>query len=1819
MKQLRVYLSSTFEDLREYRLAVLAKLEQAGLAVAAMESYTAADERPLDKCLADVASADIYVGVFAWRYGYEPPPSHGNPEGRSITELEYRQAEAAKLQKLIFFAHPGTRADWPEQFIDELTGQGDRGAKLARFRSEVGTEKLASFFDSPAQLASLVLAAIMRSGKSGRVFNIPPRPAGFVQRPNETDAIVQALVGSSDGGPGHSAVIGGAGGFGKTTLAIDVCHQPGVIAAFPDGLLWTVLGEKPDMPRVLADLHGVVTGDPPAVTGIDELGKVLGKALAGRRCLLVIDDAWRADDLSPFLGLLSQNQTLLITTRIQNLVIQAGQSAWPEVPVDEMGPAEAASLLGRGLVLDDSGRNTIAQLADQLGHWPLLLDLVNARLQEEQRSRPGPAVQGIARVRKLFELKGVLGFDRRDAKSRNTAVARSVDVGLERAEELEPGLAAKAVEMSIFAEDLAIPVQALADLWSMDADWVEEDVLRHLNNLSLIHWNRESATVSLHDMIRRAYGAKLADAPAVHRRLLDHWGDPFHLPHAFAWQWFAWHCREGHAQGKLLPLLMDPAWLQARLDASTRQVDGEPLADVAALVHDCDMAPPDSAAAWVRSALWLSSEVVSKHPQALVQQLYGRLGACDDESLKGLLEACTVVLKSGPILPLRFALTPPSKAVTSPLKDKNGVIRAKAIAAQDRSVLAGLIADPEGAAVRLWNLSALDGRGEPKVLAEPEYEHKRDWSLSADGRHALCRNPTLLWNVATGLPRLLKVDDARFVSGGKKLLTWDPWSRWALEDLEGSGELQGLWNKDLPGCRGTLPVADDRHVVAWYNDDTLRLWNLAEGGGYTVLPGNAGKIDGVTLSSDGQRALVWSDDLCLRLWDLARCDEPRVLSGHRHTIVGAAILPGARHIVSWSEHGETLTWDLAQDGLARVLVPADEPRPGRVLPLAEDTQQGLEPLFLPFDGNPFGGLLEKLSAAPAAAPATQPQAELNWPPPPMGPIAPMPPIALNPPGLPESDPLADLFGSASAGQVAGPFVASIPDPFAELLAPPDLPPAAYPDPFEGLLVPDAPGQAGVNRSNRIAGVTGALAWPDGRRLLTWSSAGHDSCLMRLWDLEDETEPVAFRGTAGAVLGVVLMPDGSSLLAWHDDHALRVWDSQTARELSVLVGHEGRVQGCVVSPDGRGVLSWSADASLRIWDLDSGQATHVLRGHEAGVRGAIWTPDGAAVLSWGDDKTIRCWNLASADASPVIVREAEVERVQQLSDDRRVLVWTNKDLQLWDLLSDTAPLRVIVRGSLFDVVHVLADGQTVFVFWQAVSVRLTLQTLFETRWLVRGNDLLGRPADHVLLRPDERHALCWSENHPELDLIELWPGGAAHELAGHEGSIDGVTLSPDGSLAVSWARDSTVRLWSLDRAAVLRVLQVPPMRNGQAADARLALLSANGERVLVSTHSSLLLWDFAQSAEPRVLVQGEERLYGALLLPDGRRALYWTSRKLMSCDLDCANPPVLIVEFQWFIRQVLLMPEGNRVLCCCGDEGSWPVSLDQTGAAVIQPDHAATDHGVESAVVLADQLALSWSQSDGLLLWDLEDCGKPKVRAAIDDQSKVSLCEGIRQDDIERWLLRFVEKRLTHFQHGEHIWGAKEGQTLTLDGWHDRILVNAMMSPHAEMFPDGHVLVDLGRGDGRSISDQSFYGRPHDFRSWQTRYGPLSREDVAPGQEPVRPSRHSRWARRAMSKPFGSPESVELDAEGVVVHAEGVLLLPDERRAVSWWRNWLQLWAMPTQDEGLRELGSYFADDWITAVDVGCGGTRVLLGDRRGFIQVLQIADDRALSEGDVGR
>ena len=98
----------------------------------------------------------MYVGLFAWRYGYVPPK--GNPDRKSITELEYQEATKHYKPRLLFMLND--KAPWPPSLMDMKTGENERGARIDAFRQTLREEHMASIFESADELAAKVVSAL---------------------------------------------------------------------------------------------------------------------------------------------------------------------------------------------------------------------------------------------------------------------------------------------------------------------------------------------------------------------------------------------------------------------------------------------------------------------------------------------------------------------------------------------------------------------------------------------------------------------------------------------------------------------------------------------------------------------------------------------------------------------------------------------------------------------------------------------------------------------------------------------------------------------------------------------------------------------------------------------------------------------------------------------------------------------------------------------------------------------------------------------------------------------------------------------------------------------------------------------------------------------------------------------------------------------------------------------------------------------------------------------------------------------------------------------------------------------------------------------------------------------------------------------------------------------------------------------------------------------------------------------------------------------------------------------------------------------------
>lgn len=154
----RVFISSTYLDNVARRRTVLEAIERAGDMVAVgMERFTADDRPTVEVCREGAQECDVFVGIIAHRYGWEPE-GQAPGEEKSITWLEYEAARMAGRPCLMFEIDPNapfTRAD-----LDPAPGTWEKQQKLERFKARYGKDQLPAVF-SEGNLGMAVQQALV--------------------------------------------------------------------------------------------------------------------------------------------------------------------------------------------------------------------------------------------------------------------------------------------------------------------------------------------------------------------------------------------------------------------------------------------------------------------------------------------------------------------------------------------------------------------------------------------------------------------------------------------------------------------------------------------------------------------------------------------------------------------------------------------------------------------------------------------------------------------------------------------------------------------------------------------------------------------------------------------------------------------------------------------------------------------------------------------------------------------------------------------------------------------------------------------------------------------------------------------------------------------------------------------------------------------------------------------------------------------------------------------------------------------------------------------------------------------------------------------------------------------------------------------------------------------------------------------------------------------------------------------------------------------------------------------------------------------------
>ncbi|MET9224589.1 BTAD domain-containing putative transcriptional regulator [Lentzea sp. NPDC003310] len=279
------------------------------------------------------------------------------PELRALlAEHPYRESVCGQL---VLALHQDNRRAEALQVYADMRG---------RLTDELGLEP-------GTALREAQLAVLRDEPAPAPLRQLPPAVSDFRGRAAEIAVLTTALRQGS-----APAVVTGPPGVGKSALAVQVAHQ--VADHFPDGQLHVDLGGTSEHPRepseVLTELlHALgITGAglPAQVTARSAL---LRSKLAGRRVLLVLDDAASVSQVVPLLPA-DAGCAVLVTGR-RRLTELPGAL---QVELAPFSPEEAAELLaaiaGEERVSAQPGE--AAAIAVACGHLPLAIRVAGARL-----------------------------------------------------------------------------------------------------------------------------------------------------------------------------------------------------------------------------------------------------------------------------------------------------------------------------------------------------------------------------------------------------------------------------------------------------------------------------------------------------------------------------------------------------------------------------------------------------------------------------------------------------------------------------------------------------------------------------------------------------------------------------------------------------------------------------------------------------------------------------------------------------------------------------------------------------------------------------------------------------------------------------------------------------------------------------------------------------------------------------------------------------------------------------------------------------------------------------------------------------------------------------------------------------------------------------------------------------------------------------------------------------------------------------------------------------------------------------------------------
>jgi len=199
---MKIFLSSTGIDLKDYRSKARKAIEESGNEFVGMETFGSHSDEPTKFCPDKVEECEALVLLVAYRYGFIPDKE----KGLSITRMEYQHAVNKKIPVRVYLVDDDQ--PWKHSLMDENPEQ------INKFRSLLLKNHTCSFFTTPDDLYEKVSLDIEKFPEPMYFKNPYMMQKNFTGRKTERDELTNWLTKDPHPMFAYTAI----GGMGKSAL-----------------------------------------------------------------------------------------------------------------------------------------------------------------------------------------------------------------------------------------------------------------------------------------------------------------------------------------------------------------------------------------------------------------------------------------------------------------------------------------------------------------------------------------------------------------------------------------------------------------------------------------------------------------------------------------------------------------------------------------------------------------------------------------------------------------------------------------------------------------------------------------------------------------------------------------------------------------------------------------------------------------------------------------------------------------------------------------------------------------------------------------------------------------------------------------------------------------------------------------------------------------------------------------------------------------------------------------------------------------------------------------------------------------------------------------------------------------------------------------------------------------------------------------------------------------------------------------------------------------------------------------------------------------